>query len=132
VHLRAVEPAALVLECPYDRLLTTLGHRFDAMGLPAFPCAHALLFWGGLQRGFDGFSLDPVEYARDVRCPTLLMDGDRDTRVGWAQAQSIAAALGGHGTFKVFAGCGHDFYLRERPDEWRRAVREFLATHGLQ
>ena len=32
-----VDPAALVLECPFDRLLSTAQNRFAAMGVPSFP-----------------------------------------------------------------------------------------------
>ncbi|HKM56418.1 MAG TPA: alpha/beta hydrolase, partial [Isosphaeraceae bacterium] len=42
-----VQPEAVVVECPFDRLLSTVENRFSAIGLPAFPCAHLLVFWGG-------------------------------------------------------------------------------------
>jgi len=128
-HLHAVEPAALVLECPYDRLSTTVAHRFNALGIPAFPIANLLTFWGGEQLGFDAFAMNPVDYARDVRCPTLLLEGDRDSRVGLPNARAIAKALGVHGTFELFAGQGHAFYLNRAPDQWRHSVRGFLAAN---
>src|SRR5207249_4139187 len=40
-----VQPDAIVLECPYDRLITTVSHRFHMMNLPAFGLAHLLVFW---------------------------------------------------------------------------------------
>ena len=128
-HLHTVQPAALILECPYDRLVTTVGHRFSALGIPAFPIADLLTFWGGAQLGFNGFEMNPVEYARDVRCPTLLLEGDRDFRVGQSNARAIADALGSHGTFKLFEGVGHAFYLQRAPDQWRLSVHGFLATN---
>src|SRR5262249_1798820 len=36
LSLRTAEPAAVVLECPFDRLLSTVENRFTSMGLPAF------------------------------------------------------------------------------------------------
>jgi len=128
-HLHTIEPAALVLECPYDRLVTTVGHRFSALGFPAFPIADLLTFWGGAQLGFNGFAMNPVEYARDVRCPTLLLEGDRDVRVGLPNARAIAAALGTHGTFELFQGQAHAFYLSRAPDQWRHSVQGFLAAN---
>ena len=132
VHLGAVKPDALILECPFDRLVTTVGNRFQSMGVPAFPLAHALVFWGGVQGGFDGFAHNPVEYARAVRCPTLLMGGEHDRRVGMPAARAIASALGEHGTFKVFAGQGHVGYFHRAPAEWRRTVRDFLFERSPQ
>ena len=72
-----IRPDAVVLECPFDRLVNTVSNRFQAMGLPAFPCAHLLVFWGGWQHGFNGFEHNPVEYAGKVDCPALLLHGVR-------------------------------------------------------
>jgi uncharacterized protein len=128
-HLHSIQPAALILECPYDRLVTTVGHRFTALGMPAFPIADLLAFWGGAQMGFDAFAMNPVEYARDVRCPTLLLEGDLDSRVGLPNARAIARALGSHGTFELFVGQRHASYLQHAPDEWRKSVNGFLAAN---
>ena len=128
-HLHTIEPAALILESPYDRLVTTVGHRFTALGLPAFPLADLLTFWGGEQMGFNAFSMNPVVYARNVDCPTLLLEGDRDSRVGVPNSRAIAQALGSHGTFELLAGLGHASYLQHAPDQWRRSVQGFLTAN---
>jgi hypothetical protein len=128
-HLGTIQPAALVLECPYDRLVTTVGHRFSSYGIPPYPIADLLAFWGGQQLGFDAFAMNPVEYARDVRCPALLLEGDKDSRVGLPNARAIAAALGTHGKFELFEGQGHAFYLNRAPEQWRHSVYGFLAAN---
>jgi alpha-beta hydrolase superfamily lysophospholipase len=127
VHRRQVQPAALVLECPFDRLLSTVENRFRLMGLPPFPLAHLLVFWGGAQQGFNGFAHNPVAYAASVSCPTLLLQGDRDTRVRLAEANAIAANLGSSGQQVVFAGLSHESYLAAQPDRWRTEVGGFLS-----
>jgi len=127
-HLHTVQPAALILEAPYDRLVTTVAHRFTSYGIPGVPFADLLTFWGGRQLGFDGFAMNPVDYARDVQCPTLLLEGDRDFRVGLPNARAIAKALGPHGTFELFEGQGHAAYLNRAPDQWRHSVHGFLAS----
>lgn len=133
-HLHTIQPEALILECPYDRLINTISHRLSAFGIPPFPLAHLLVFWGGAQLGFDPFAMDPVDYARDVRCPALLLEGDRDYRVGQPNARAIAAALGTHATFELFAGLGHTSYLQHAPKQWRKSVQSFLAinVHALR
>jgi alpha-beta hydrolase superfamily lysophospholipase len=128
-HLRTINAAGLILESPYDRLITTVGHRFSALGIPAFPLANLLVFWGGEQLGFNGFAMNPVDYARDVRCPTLLFEGEKDFRVGVPNSRAIAKALGSHGTFELVVGQGHAFYLNRVPDEWRQSVHTFLAAN---
>ena len=48
VALYALKPRALILEGPFDRLVTTVRHRFDAVGVPSFPAADMLVFWGSV------------------------------------------------------------------------------------
>jgi alpha-beta hydrolase superfamily lysophospholipase len=128
VHRYHIAPDALILECPYDRLVTTVGNRCRMLGLPAFPSADLVVLWGGVQQGFNGFGMNPVEYARDVRCPTLLLQGECDERVGLEHAREIAKALGEHGTFDLFPGAGHTLPVREK---WREDVRKFLVANRL-
>jgi alpha-beta hydrolase superfamily lysophospholipase len=123
-----VEADAAVLECPFDRMLTTVRARFRAMGVPSFPSAQLLMFWGGVQHGFNAFRHQPVEYARAVKCPVLLLHGEHDRRVSVAQVEEIHANLAGRKALHVFAGLGHESYVGRRADEWKGVVREFLAS----
>jgi len=134
--LRAVgglgaEASALILENPYDRLLTTVGHRFEAMGLPAQPGAALLVFWGGLLLGFDGFDMDPVDFAKGIRAPTLLLTGEADPRVRPAEVAEIRAQLRGPADLEVFPNAGHVGLLAADPERWRTAVAGFLHRNGL-
>jgi alpha-beta hydrolase superfamily lysophospholipase len=128
VSVHGLRPDALVLECPFDRLLSTVEARFEAMGVPAFPAARLLVFWGGVQHGFDGFAHNPAEYARAVRCPALFLHGEGDPRVSVAQVESVAAAVQGPRQTVIFSGLGHECYVSARPRPWRDAVSGFLAT----
>jgi alpha-beta hydrolase superfamily lysophospholipase len=128
VHRGDVSPDGLVLECPFDRLLSTAANRFRLMKLPAFPFAQLLVFWGGFQQGFDGFAHNPADYAGSVRCPTLLLQGERDERVTLEQANRIAGNLGSHGRLVVLPGLGHQSYVAAQPEQWRNAVSTFLES----
>ncbi|MBI3860312.1 MAG: alpha/beta fold hydrolase [Planctomycetia bacterium] len=121
-----IQPAAIVLECPFDRLLGTVKHRFSAMGLPSFPCAQMLVFWGGIQHGMNGFAHNPVEYASAVDCPALIMHGEIDKRVSVAEVQAVFAALAGEKQLEIFPGVGHESCHRTRPDLWAQNVAQFL------
>jgi uncharacterized protein len=121
-------PDALILECPFDRLVTTVAHRFTAMGLPVTPLAQVLVFWGGIQAGFDGFRYNPVEYAASVHVPVLQMHGANDRRVTPEEARAIFERLGGPKTFELFPGVGHGSYVNVRPEEWKAAVTRFLES----
>ena len=128
MHLGDAQPAALVLECPFDRLVNTVGNRFRMMGVPAFPCAQLLVFWGSVQQGINGFALCPDTYAQSVRCPTLLLAGGEDRRVGVAATEKIFANLSCPKRLHVFPGLGHESYLAARPEEWQTLVGDFLQT----
>ena len=123
-----IGPDAVVLECPFDRLLSTVEARFAVAGLPAFPAAQLLVFWGAAQQGFNGFRHNPVEYARQTTCPVLLLHGTKDTRVSSAQIQSIYRNLSGEKHLYFFRGIGHESYASIRPEEWKQCLARFL--HG--
>jgi alpha-beta hydrolase superfamily lysophospholipase len=125
-----VEPDAVVLECPFDRLLSTVKARFRTMGVPWFPAAPLMVFWGGFQHGYNGFRHNPVVYARRVRCPALLLYGTDDLRVSRPEIDSVFAALGGDKEMRVFQGIGHESYAALRPDEWMGYVAPFLHSRA--
>ena len=126
VGIDEVKADALILECPFDRLLTTVQHRFEAMGVPDFPMARLLLFWGGAQNGFDAFAHNPVDYAQRVQIPTLIMHGATDPRVSTAEAKAVASSLSGPKAFHVFPDAGHESYCRHCSVEWREVGNDFL------
>lgn len=126
VHLGKVNPEGMILEAPFDRFVNTIGHRFQKLRLPQFPFAHLLVFWGGATNGFNGFNHNPVDYARDVQCPTLLMQGEHDELVGGEVPARFRLALGTRGTVKTIPGAGHAFLFKSQPAIWRTHVREFL------
>jgi hypothetical protein len=126
VAVDGVRPDGIVVECPFDRLLSTVHNRFDLLGVPALGLDRLLVFWGGVQQGYWAFDHNPAEYATRVRCRTLLLHGGRDSRVTGPQAESVYAALAGEKQFVVFDDAGHEAYLGHSPREWVAAVSAFL------
>ncbi len=131
IAVHHVEPDAVVLECPFDRLLNTVKARFQAMGVPSFPAAHLMIFWGSLQRGYNAFRHNPVVYARRVRCPALLLYGRDDRRVSRHDVEAVFAALAGDKEMHLFDGLGHESYVAQKPDEWKGYVAPFLHSRAL-
>jgi alpha-beta hydrolase superfamily lysophospholipase len=121
---------AAVLECPFDRLLTTVKARFATLGVPSFPGAQLLVFWGGWQHRFNGFRHNPVDYARAVSCPVLLLHGRQDPRVSAGQIEEVYANLAGAKELHSFDDLAHESYVAKRPQEWKERVARFLDRHG--
>jgi alpha-beta hydrolase superfamily lysophospholipase len=121
---------AAVLECPFDRMLSTVEARFALMRVPSFPCARLLLFWGSVQLGFNGFRHNPADYARAVETPVLLLHGENDPNVNAAQTRSVYENLRGRKELHTFAGLAHEAYLPDRAEEWKACVRGFLGCEA--
>jgi len=127
VATEAINPDAIIVESTFDTLLNTAKSRFLATGLPGTPFSELLIFWGSLQRGFNFFAHNPVDYARSVNCPALILHGEKDERTTPEQARSIAQAMGKSARFVAYAGVPHMPIVQALPSDWRRDVSEFLA-----
>jgi alpha-beta hydrolase superfamily lysophospholipase len=126
VSLGGVKSDAVILESPFDRLLSTVSNRFNAMGMPAFPASELLVFWGSVQQGFNGFAHNSVDYARSVKCPALLLHGENDPRVTVEQSHAIYDALAGYKEQVEFHGAGHESLVVSAPQLWKESVTRFL------
>jgi dipeptidyl aminopeptidase/acylaminoacyl peptidase len=126
VATEAINPDAIIVESTFDTLLNTARSRFHATGLPGTPFSELLIFWGSLQRGSNFFAHNPVDYARSVNCPALILHGEKDERAPLEQARSIAQAAGDKAHLIIYSGVPHMPIVDARPAEWRRDVSEFL------
>ena len=122
----AVKVDANLVECPYGSMLQTAQNRFRSMGVPPFPMANLLVFWGGVQNGFWAYDLSAERYAKTIKTPTLLMWGEADPRVTGEETDAIYAALAGPKQRRDFPGSGHEPYWRKHRAAWESAIWEFL------
>ena len=114
------------MECPFSSLLQTASNRFEAMGLPAFPAAHLLVFYGGIENGFWGFSHNPSTYSQHIDLPSLLMYGQKDGRVKQSEIDIIYEKLQGEKELLIFPAAGHGNYLEVDEEKWLEGVKRFL------
>lgn len=121
-----VQPDAIIVEAVFDEMLNTVKHRFEAMGVPSFPSAQLLVFWGGYQAGFNAFAHNPVHYAASVHCPILFLHGAADPRARLEEARRVFAAVSAPKRFKEFSAVGHAPTVVRYPDEWKETVSQFL------
>jgi hypothetical protein len=127
VNSCGVQPDGIIVEAVFDKMLNTVRHRFEAMGVPSFPSAQLLLFWGGHQAGFNGFGHNPVGYATSVDCPILFLHGTADTRAHVEEARRVFAAIAAPKHLKEFRAIGHEASAVRFPSEWNETVGHFLA-----
>ncbi len=120
-----INPAAVVLECPFGSLYTTTCARFRNMHVPTFPAAGILLFWGGVQNQFWPFAHNPSAYAKEIKCPTILLYGSHDDRVSLDEITEINDNLKGEKMLKIYSDRGHNDLFGI---EMKRDVQRFIET----
>jgi hypothetical protein len=90
--------------------------------------AGLLVFWGGLQNGFWAFGHNPVEYAKGIHCPTLLLYGARDDKVSIDEIEQIFNNLAGRKKLRIYQDAGHESYLLKYKNQWTEDIQMFLST----
>lgn len=122
-----MNPEGLILECPFGSMYATTCARFERMGVPSFPMAGLLVFWGGVQNGFWAYAHNPVKYAKSVRCPVLLMYGRKDETVSEEDTNLIFRNFDSQQKeLKVYPNAAHENFLKQYAAEWTRDVGSFL------
>ncbi|WP_282334724.1 alpha/beta hydrolase [Pinibacter soli] len=121
-----LKPKAIIIECPFGTMYQTVSARFKNMNVPTFPIASLLVFWGGVQNNFWAFGHNPVDYAKSITCPTLLLYGEQDKNVSRQEIDAIFKNLAGEKILKTYKLSGHENYLTKYRTEWTKDVSGFL------
>lgn len=124
-----VTPKGIILECPFGSLYKTTCARFRNMGVPSFPMAGLLLFWGGVQNDFWALGHNPSAYAQGVSSPTILIFGEQDDRVSREETDAIFANLNGPKTLAVYPESGHNDLFTP---QWISDVSRFLKEQEVK
>lgn len=124
-----IKPKGIIIECPFGTMYQTVCARFNKMNVPAFPMAGILLFWGGLENGFWGFSHNPSEYAKNITCPALLLYGEKDKSVSRNEINEIFTNLKGVKNLNVYKDTGHENYLIKNKTAWIKNTSEFIKNN---
>lgn len=124
-----LNPKGIIIECPFGTMYQTTAKRFSNMNVPAFPMAGLLLFWGGIQNGFWAFGHEPIEYAKKINCPTLLLYGEKDNRVSREEINTIYSNISGEKELKTYPKARHENYLKKYKTEWTADISSFLEKN---
>lgn len=123
-----IQPTAIIIECPFGTMYQTVCARFNKMNAPTFPMAGLLLFWGGVQNGFWGFDHNPKQYAKKIKCPTLLLYGETDKSVSRSEINEIYTNLEGKKNLVIYKKTGHENYLIKNKTEWSIDIEKFIEN----
>jgi len=128
IHDFELKPDKIIIQAPFGTMKKTVKRRFQAMGVSAFPLAELLLFYGGLQNGFNAFEHNPTEYATSIQIPTLLMLGKKDNRVTIQEVEAIFKNLQGQKKLEILEFSGHENYLEHSKKKWLEEVKIFFSN----
>ncbi len=122
-----LKPRGIIIECPFGTMYQTVCARFKSMNAPTFPMAGLLVFWGGVENGFWAFNHNPNEYAKKINCPTLLLYGEKDSKVSRNEIDEIYLNLNGRKQLKTYPEAGHENYLKKYNEKWTKDVADFIV-----
>jgi uncharacterized protein len=128
VHDHTLPAKSVIIECPFGTMMETVKSRFAMLGVPAFPMAHLLMFWGGAINGFNAFQHNPASYAKKITTPVLLIYGEKDIKVSPQETEAIYNNLPGKKQLLKLPLAGHENYLNKYRKEWTEAVNAFVNT----
>ena len=121
-----LEPDAVVLELPFAYLMNAVKTRMRAQGFPTFGIAELIVFWGSLQHGYNGFTHNPVNYAKSATAPTILLHGQEDRWTTLSEIEKIYQNLQGPKELVVFSNAGHELLVTVDRERWTETIGTFL------
>jgi uncharacterized protein len=123
---KTAQPDAIILELPFIRLTQAIRSRLSLFPLPTSPMTELLAFWGGIQQGFNGFTHNPITYAKQVTVPSLILQGQQDRWTTTTEIKALQKQLRGPSQRVVFPTAGHHLLVTVDPDLWRQKIDQFL------
>jgi dipeptidyl aminopeptidase/acylaminoacyl peptidase len=128
VNDEKINPSSIIIESVYDKTLSTVNNRFNSMNIPSFPSSYFLVFWGSIIEKFNGFSHNPLDYAKNVDCPIMFLHGDSDPRATLDQARNVYEQIQSEKQLIVFKNAGHESLYISNPQKWNAAVLGFIQN----
>ena len=121
-----IRPDAIILELPFSTLLDAIKIRIKNANLPPSPLAQLVVFWIGVQHGFNGFTHSSIEYAKAVNCPTLILVGGSDRTVEISEIEKLYQNLNVTKNMVIFPKAEHEVLARYDSELWSKTVMNFL------
>ena len=118
-----------VLESTYPTLRHALDYRFRRIFHLPLSFAGALFVPFAERRlGLDLAAIAPVRTIAQLRCPVLIVSGDRDESTPVSDTQLLFAAAPAPKTLWLVPGAGHRDLYGAAPAEYERRLLAFLAA----
>ncbi len=122
-----IQPAKIILEMPFGSLPEAVESRLKIMGLPAQPLSTMLTFWGGVINGRWAFNMQPAAFAKEIKCPAIILWGRKDNRVRESEVDQMFANFpNANKQIVKFDSSGHQSLCFNEHEKWMKNVEAFL------
>ena len=128
IAIHKISPDAIILELPFVRLLDAIQSRLRYRKIPAFPTANLLIFWASVQHGINGFTHNPIRYAKAVNAPTLVIHGEQDKWTPVQDIETLVDTLPATTQLVLSADAGHHQLIGVDRPLWDASLRQFLSA----
>ncbi|MGK0358552.1 MAG: alpha-beta hydrolase superfamily lysophospholipase [Bradymonadia bacterium] len=119
---------ALIVEGVFDELRHFVDRRIDLTGMSPALIGRLTMFWIGNSEDFVATAHNPVDYAKRVTLPTLVLHGAVDEQSTLSEATRVAKAL--KTSVVSIRGAGRPI-ANTHSDAWYDAVKTFVGTVPL-
>ncbi|MCT7985500.1 lysophospholipase [Laspinema sp. A4] len=123
-----IQPDAIILELPFSHLLNAIKVRFNYHKIPSFLIAELVVFWAGVQQGINGFTHNPIEFAKDVKCPALVIHGEQDKWTTVEEIQDLYENLQGPKQIVISPEAGHNSLIGVNRNLWNSSINQFFDS----
>lgn len=124
-----IKPDGVILQSPYFRFLKRSDNLIHMAPIPTYITSSIFTFWTGQLNGFNAFVHDPITYAQNIECPTLLIHGMNDQRISYSDSKKIYDELPPHSELGVFSKSGHESILKKEEPNWIYLVTNFMESN---
>ncbi len=122
--------AGMILESVYPDIATAVSNRL-AMRFPGAELATPLLLMQlPMRLGIDPERLAPLESARQVKTPVLVLSGTLDRRTSREDTRRLFAAFPGEKRLVLFAGASHQNLRAFNPSRYDAVVTAFVEKQS--
>lgn len=125
------EISAVGVESPFTTLEDNVSDGVrELTGLPPFPFAPLVVFFGQQQTGVDIRSVRPIDVIGQISPrAVLLIHGAKDTLIPVENSYRLYAAAGEPKQLYILPETGHNGFLQTEPQTFPATILDFLAAY---
>ncbi|TGK50524.1 alpha/beta fold hydrolase [Leptospira kanakyensis] len=128
IYKYKIDPAAIILQAPFDSFLNTTRNRFRILKIPYFPFAEFLVLFGSVTLFTNLLAFNPYKYAKELNIPVLYLIGEKDNRVFLEDIQRIVYNTKSYKSLAIISKASHDYLYASNKQDWKKYIMEFLTN----